>query len=62
RLLEILIRHAVKKKNEEIVLVEKQIFSKSGKTLSEVIKEAVIQWGRSTNINDHNLIREMFKL
>ncbi|CAF4556246.1 unnamed protein product, partial [Rotaria socialis] len=62
RLLEILIRHAVNKKNEEIVHVEKQMFPKSGKTLSEVIKEAVTQWGRSTNISDHNLTREMFKL
>ena len=31
-------------------------------TLSEVIKSTVIKWGRSTNINDPNLVREMFKL
>jgi hypothetical protein len=31
-------------------------------TLCEVIKATVIKWGRSTHINDPNLIREMFKL
>lgn len=31
-------------------------------TLSEVIKDTVINWGRSTHSNDATLIREMFKL
>ncbi|CAF3701689.1 unnamed protein product, partial [Rotaria sp. Silwood1] len=62
RLLEILIRHAIKQKTEENIIIEKQLTYKSGKTLCEVIKETVIKWGRITHFNDPNLIREMFKL
>ncbi|CAF4495199.1 unnamed protein product, partial [Rotaria sp. Silwood2] len=62
RLLEMLIRHAIKQKQEENIIVEKQLTCKSGKTPCEVIKETVIKWGLITHINDPNLIREMFKL
>ncbi|CAF4069276.1 unnamed protein product, partial [Rotaria sp. Silwood2] len=62
RLLEMLIRHAIQQKQEENIIVEKQLTCKSGKTPCEVIKETVIKWGLITHINDPNLIREMFKL
>ncbi|CAF1420419.1 unnamed protein product, partial [Rotaria sordida] len=62
RLLETLIRHAIKQKNGETIVIDKQLTYKSGKTLCEVIKDTVIKWGRTTHINDPNLIREMFKL
>jgi len=64
RLLEIVIRHALKKKIEDKTMqnLQEKFMLKSGKTLSEVIKETVIRWGRLTHIADPNLIREMFKL
>ncbi|CAF2524137.1 unnamed protein product [Rotaria sp. Silwood2] len=64
RLLEIAIRHAIKKKTDDTLIdnIDKQLVWKPGKTLCEVIKATVIKWGRQTHINDPNLIREMFKL
>ncbi|UJR36545.1 hypothetical protein I4U23_029265 [Adineta vaga] len=63
RLLEILIRHALKKNdNKSMNNFNNQLMWKPGKTLCEVIKSTVIKWGRGTHIADPNLIREMFKL
>jgi ryanodine receptor 2 len=64
RLLEIVIRHALKKKKEDQLLnnLNRQLMWKPGKTLCEVIKTTVMRWGRATHIYDPNLIREMFKL
>ncbi|CAF3538671.1 unnamed protein product [Rotaria sordida] len=64
RLLETVIRHAIKKKTEVRLIdnIDRQLVLKPGKTLCEVIKATVIKWGRQTHINDPNLIREMFKL
>ncbi|CAF1381800.1 unnamed protein product, partial [Adineta ricciae] len=62
RLLETVIRYSLKKKEEEKEIQNKQITYNTEKTLSEVIKSTVIKWGRSTNISDPNLVREMFKL
>lgn len=78
RLLEMVIRHAMKSKQEEDMHSNEHFASKPGsrfywttslnlvvlclETLCEVIKSTVIKWGRSTHIHDPNLIREMFKL
>ncbi|CAF2039726.1 unnamed protein product, partial [Rotaria magnacalcarata] len=64
RLLEIVIRHAIKRKHEEktIANADGQLALRPGKTLCEVIKVTVIKWGRLTHINDPHLIREMFNL
>ena len=78
RLLEMVIRHAMKSKQEEDMHSNERFASKPGsrfywttslnlvvlclETLCEVIKSTVIKWGRSTHIHDPNLIREMFKL
>ncbi|CAF0745111.1 unnamed protein product, partial [Didymodactylos carnosus] len=64
RLLQILIQQLMKKNNKanELINKVKSLTWKRGKTLCEVIKKTLIEWGYATHINDPNLIREIFKL
>ncbi|CAF4550814.1 unnamed protein product, partial [Didymodactylos carnosus] len=64
RLLKIIIQRAMREKTNPNMLTNmtKELTSKRGKTLCEVIKATIIKWGYATHINDPYLIREMFKL